>query len=58
MVGEAREERMDGGGRGQVSAGKTEPLGDAERIGSPFIAALGVAEVLTSDCSGENAWGA
>lgn len=55
IVAEARGEtkgRMIGSGCGHVSAGKKELLGDAERIGSPFIAA---AEVLVSDCLGENA---
>jgi hypothetical protein len=59
IVGEARgEEYMAGDGCGHVSSGKKELSGDAERTGSPLIAAVGVADVPASECLGENVNGA
>ncbi len=52
------EERKDGGGCSHVSVGKKELSGDRERIGSPFIAAVGMTEVLVCNCLGENPSGA
>ncbi len=49
------EERSVGGSCGHISAGKKVLSGDPERIGSPFIAAVGV---LAGSCLGKIASGA
>ncbi len=51
------DERMETGDS-HVSVGKKELSGDRERIGSPFIAAVGMTEVLVCNCLGENPSGA